>query len=61
VNGDQDFGYLLTKEGGLLYFHRNSVLSGDFDHLSRGDEVHYNEDIGDTGPMATKVRVKERR
>jgi cold shock CspA family protein len=44
-----------------LYFHRNSVLSGDFDHLSRGDEVHYNDDIGDTGPIATKVRVKERR
>jgi ribosome-associated translation inhibitor RaiA len=34
---------------------------GDFDHLSRGDEVHYNDDIGDTGPIATKVRVKERR
>jgi cold shock CspA family protein/ribosome-associated translation inhibitor RaiA len=61
VNPDQDFGFLLTKEGGLLYFHRNSVIAGDFDHLSRGDEVHYNEDIGDTGPIATKVRVKEKR
>src|SRR2546429_80349 len=30
---EQDFGFLLTKEGGLLYFHRNSLLSGDFDHL----------------------------
>jgi ribosome-associated translation inhibitor RaiA/cold shock CspA family protein len=57
---EQDFGFLLTKEGGLLYFHRNSVLSGDFDRLSRGDEVHYNEEIGDTGPIATKVRVKTR-
>jgi ribosome-associated translation inhibitor RaiA/cold shock CspA family protein len=55
---EEDFGFLLTKEGSLLYFHRNSVLSGDFDRLSRGDEVHYNEAIGDTGPMATKVRVK---
>jgi cold shock CspA family protein len=60
VTPEQDFGFLTTKEGGLLYFHRNSVLSGDFDHLSRGDEVHYNEDIGDTGPIATKVRVKAR-
>src|SRR5581483_10270405 len=25
-----DHGFLLTKEGGLLYFHRNSVLTGDF-------------------------------
>ena len=34
-----DFGFLLTKEGGLLYFHRNALLSGDFDELKRGDEV----------------------
>jgi cold shock CspA family protein/ribosome-associated translation inhibitor RaiA len=60
VTPEQDFGFLMTKEGGLLYFHRNSLLCGDFDHLARGDEVHYNEDIGDTGPIATKVRVKAR-
>jgi ribosome-associated translation inhibitor RaiA/cold shock CspA family protein len=54
---DQDFGYLLTKEGGLLYFHRNSMLSGDFDTLSRGDEISYVETMGDTGPIASKVRV----
>jgi cold shock CspA family protein len=34
------------------------MLSGDFDTLERGQEVHYVEDIGDTGPIATKVRVK---
>jgi len=26
--------------------------------LRRGDEVYYVEDIGDTGPMATKFWVK---
>jgi cold shock CspA family protein/ribosome-associated translation inhibitor RaiA len=55
---ERDQGFLMTKEGGLLYFHRNAILSGDFDKLSRGDEVYYVEDLGDTGPMATKVRVK---
>jgi ribosome-associated translation inhibitor RaiA/cold shock CspA family protein len=55
---EEDFGYLMTKEGGLLYFHRNSLLSGAFDDLERGDHVYYNEDVGDTGPIATKVRVK---
>jgi cold shock CspA family protein/ribosome-associated translation inhibitor RaiA len=55
---NEDFGFLMTKEGGLLYFHRNSVLSGDFDKLKRGDEVHYVEAVGDTGPVASKVRVK---
>ena len=58
ITPEQDFGFLMTKEGGLLYFHRNAVLTGDFDRLERGDEVHYNEDVGDTGPIATKVRVK---
>jgi len=58
MDGGGDFGFLLTREGGLLYFHRNSVLSGDFDQLRRGDEVYYVEDVGDTGPIASKVRVK---
>ena len=53
-----DFGFLLTREGSLLYFHRNSVLSGRFEEFQRGDEVHYVEDMGDTGPVASKVRVK---
>jgi len=55
-----DFGFLLTKEGGVLYFHRNSVLIGEFEELRRGDEVYYVEDVGDTGPTATKVRVKQK-
>jgi len=58
VDAGGEFGFLLTKEGGLLYFHRNSVLAGDFDQLRRGDEVYYVEDVGDTGPIASKVRVK---
>jgi cold shock CspA family protein/ribosome-associated translation inhibitor RaiA len=60
VTPAEDFGFLLTNEGGLLYFHRNSLLSGEFDSLVRGDEVFYVEDMGDTGPIATKVRPKER-
>lgn len=60
MTAERDCGFLITKEGGLLYFHRNSLLSGDFDSLERGDEVSYVEDVGDTGPIATKVRVRER-
>ena len=54
----EDFGFLMTPDGRLLYFHRNSVLSGDFTALKRGDEVSYIEEMGDTGPVAIKVRVK---
>lgn len=52
----ENYGYLTDKDGSLLYFHRNSILGGDFDDLKPGDEVHYVEDVGDTGPIATKVR-----
>ena len=54
-----EFGFLMTKEGGLLYFHRNALLSGDFENLKRGDDVYYVDDMGDTGPVASKVRVKK--
>jgi cold shock CspA family protein len=59
IDGAGDFGFILTKEGGVLYFHRNSLLSGNFNDLKRGDEVHYVEDAGDTGPVASKVRIKK--
>lgn len=50
----------MTKEGGLLYFHRNSLLSGDCDRLRRGDEVSYVEIMGDAGPIASKAHAPEK-
>ncbi|HEY7457957.1 MAG TPA: HPF/RaiA family ribosome-associated protein [Xanthobacteraceae bacterium] len=58
---ERDFGFLINNGGSLLYFHRSSMLTGDFDRLKRGDEVHYVEEVGDTGPIATKVRAKNKR
>jgi cold shock CspA family protein/ribosome-associated translation inhibitor RaiA len=58
VDPGGDFGFILTGTGSQLYFHRNSVLSGNFADLRRGTEVHYVEEMGDTGPTAAKVRVK---
>jgi ribosome-associated translation inhibitor RaiA/cold shock CspA family protein len=55
---ERDHGFLMTKEGSLLYFHRNAVLVGDFNRLKRGDAVSYVEEVGDTGPIATKVRLR---
>lgn len=57
LNPDQDHGFLMTKEGSLLYFHRNAMQTGEFDRLKRGDELHYVEELGDTGPIASKVRL----
>jgi hypothetical protein len=52
---EQDHGFILNNQGSSLYFHRNSMLSDDFDSLKRGDMVHYVEEVGDTGPIARKV------
>ncbi len=51
----EEHGFILTNEGTQLYFHRNSVMSGSFEQLKRGDAVHYVAAMGDTGPIASKV------
>lgn len=61
IDPANDHGFLLTKEGTQLYFHRNSLITGDFDKLKRGDSVHYVEAMGDTGPTAKKVWLAEGR
>ena len=56
---DRDYGFILTNEGSRLYFHRNSLMDGQWEKLKRGDPVHFVEGDGDTGPTATKVWLAE--
>jgi cold shock CspA family protein len=51
----KDYGLILTHEGAQLYFHRNSLIGGDFDKLRVADRVHFTEADGDTGPIAYKL------
>jgi cold shock CspA family protein/ribosome-associated translation inhibitor RaiA len=55
IDPNGEFGFILTKQGGQLYFHRNALLDGDWEKLERGTTVHYVEKSGDTGPTAAKV------
>lgn len=52
---DADHGFILNNLGTQLYFHRDSVTKGEFGALKPGDAVHYVEEEGDAGPVATKV------
>jgi cold shock CspA family protein len=52
-----DHGFILNSVGSQLYFHRDSVTNGRFEDLKQGDVVHYVEEQGDAGPVATKVRL----
>lgn len=56
---EADHGFLLSAAGSQLYFTRDAVLRGNFDALAPGDPVYYVETVGDTGPIAKKVRRTE--
>jgi ribosomal subunit interface protein len=49
------YGMIMTPEGREIYFHRNSVIDGDFDSLEIGSEVRFDEEAGDEGPQASTV------
>jgi len=55
---EQGYGFLETREGREIYFHRNSVLNDAFRRLHIGDEVRYAEEDGDKGPQASTVDVR---
>jgi cold shock CspA family protein len=52
-----EFGFIETPDGREIYFHRNSVLNGDFAKLSVNSRVSYAEEMGDKGPQASTVRL----
>ncbi len=51
-------GQIATTDGRLVYFHRNSVVTGDFDALDEGDTVELAVDPGENakGAHASTVR-----
>lgn len=50
-----DYGLIHTNDGREVYFHRNSVLNGGFDHLELGTPVRFAEEMGEEGPQASTV------
>jgi cold shock CspA family protein/ribosome-associated translation inhibitor RaiA len=54
---ESDYGFLETPDGQELYFHRNSVLDGRFEHLRVGSDVHFVEEPGEQGPQASTVKL----
>ncbi len=54
---EEDYGFLETPGGREIYFHRNSVLHGAFNHLKVGDAVSFVEEQGEKGAQASTVRL----
>ncbi len=57
---DRDYGFLRTIDGDQIYFHRNSVLEGNFDRLEIGTGVNFTSEQGQQGPQATSVRIVDK-
>ncbi|HLV22200.1 MAG TPA: HPF/RaiA family ribosome-associated protein [Polyangiaceae bacterium] len=54
---DAGYGFLRTPNGREIYFHRNAVTHDDFDRLTIGTEVRYEEVLGQEGPQASTVQI----
>lgn len=57
---DKGYGFIETFEGRELYFHRNSVLHGDFNRLEIGTGVRFVPAEGDDGPQASTVQIVDK-
>lgn len=55
-----DHGFIHTPEEKEVYFHRNSVLNGDWAKLEVGSRVAFAEEMGDKGPQASSLRLMGR-
>jgi cold shock CspA family protein/ribosome-associated translation inhibitor RaiA len=55
---DEGYGFLRALgDEREVYFHRNSVLHGDFERLAIGTEVRFTPQDGDDGPQASSVQI----
>jgi len=53
----EGYGFIETRDGREVYFHRNSVLNNGFEKLRQGMMVRFAEEEGEKGPQASTVEV----
>ena len=55
---DEGYGFLrAVDDDRQIYFHRNSVLHGDFERLAVGTEVRFTVQDGEQGSQASSVQI----
>lgn len=58
LSPDEDYGRITASDGRTIYFHRNSLVQGDYDELEVGSEVRFVEETGEMGPQASSVYLE---
>jgi cold shock CspA family protein/ribosome-associated translation inhibitor RaiA len=53
----EGFGFIDSREGQEIYFHRNSVLNRAFARMRLGARVRFAEELGDDGIHASSVTL----
>lgn len=57
LSQEEGYGRITDGTGREIYFHRNSLINGDFEKLNEGDEVRFAEGQGEKGPQASTVKL----
>lgn len=57
---EDGYGFIKALDGEEIYFHRNSVIHGDFDRLEVGTGVRYVAAEGEQGPQASTVQIVDK-
>ena len=58
---ENDCGWIESSDGREIYFHRNSLLTGGFDDLTKGMDVRFIEHENSDEPRASSVRLVSKR
>lgn len=53
---DRGFGFISDTDGREVFFHRSSILDGQFDTLSEEAAVEFDVEQSPKGPRAVNVR-----
>lgn len=57
VHSDKNFGFILGEDGKDYFFHRSGVKNAEFTQLREGQEVTFEDAVGDKGPRAEDIYV----
>ncbi len=54
---DRGFGFIAAEDGREIFFHRSEMNESDFDALLAGNNVTFDVEKTDKGPIATRVNI----
>ncbi len=57
VVADRGFGFITEDGGKDVFFHRTSIVTGEFESLRGGEKAEFDVEDGPKGPRAVNVKI----